>query len=223
MIKNVLIIGESGSGKSTSMRNLPMDKTIWLNTEKKSLPFKGQSKLHTNVILKDPDEMIEGMEWIEKQDDVEYVVLDSFTMLMDMFYMKHIATAEAKKTMQAWGEYKTFGMRVLEKIKSSNKFYIVTALTQTMMDRFGAPEKEVAKVQGSLSGMVESHFTVVAHTNVAQDAKTKELSFGYVLGKTNERPLVSAKAPFDFLSGTKMVDENDVTTLTNEITSYIEE
>lgn len=103
MIKNVLLIGDSGTGKSTSMRNLPLDKTIWLNTEKKSLPFKGQSKLHTNVILKDPDEMIEGMNWIEEQDNVEYVVLDSFTMLMDMFYMKHIANAPANKTQKAWG------------------------------------------------------------------------------------------------------------------------
>lgn len=222
MIKNVLVIGDSGTGKSTSMRNLPLEKTIWLNTEKKSLPFKGQSKLHTNVILKDPDEMMEGMNWIEEQEGVEYVVLDSFTMLMDMFYMKHIATAPANKTQKAWGNYKTFGMQVLEKIKSSNKFYIVTALTQTMMDRFGSPEKEVAKVQGSLLGLVESHFTVVAHTLVAQDTTTKELEFGLVLGKTSDKPLVSAKAPFDFLDGNKAVKDNDITAIAEEITNYIE-
>jgi hypothetical protein len=222
MIKNLLLVGNSGTGKSSSFRNLPLEKTIWINTEKKSLPFKGQKKLLQNIILKDVDEMIQGMAWIEEQEKCEYVVIDSFSMLMDMFYMKHIATADARKTQQAWGEYKTFGMNVLELMKQSSKFYIVTGLNQTLNDRFGSPENEVCKVQGSLAGAIESHFTVVAHTNIKQDATTKELEYGFVLGKTNDRPLVSAKAPMDFLDGKKEISDNDITILTNEILEYLE-
>jgi len=125
MIRNLLLVGETGSGKSTSMRKLPLEKTIWLNTEKKSLPFKGQKKLLENVIVKDPDEMIDGMAWIEEQENCEYVVLDSLSMLMDMWYMKHIATAPANKTQQAWGNYKTFGMNILELMKQSKKCYSI--------------------------------------------------------------------------------------------------
>lgn len=36
---NILIIGQSGVGKSTSLRNLDGGKTIILNTERKRLPF----------------------------------------------------------------------------------------------------------------------------------------------------------------------------------------
>ena len=36
-----LLIGESGSGKSSSARNLPPEETVILNTERKSMPFKG--------------------------------------------------------------------------------------------------------------------------------------------------------------------------------------
>lgn len=223
MIKNLLLIGETGSGKSTAMRNLPLEKTIWLNTEKKSLPFRGQKRLLNNVQVKDPDEMIQGMAWIEEQSDCEYVVLDSLTMLMDMWYMKHIATAPANKTMQMWGEYKNFGMNILELMKQSKKFYIVTSLVDTKMDRFGSPEKECSKIQGSLGGgAVESHFTVVAHTNIKQDPTTKELTYGFVLGKTNDRPLVSAKSPMDFLEGKKVIEDNDITILTNEVIEFIE-
>lgn len=223
MIKNLLLVGDTGTGKSTSMRNLDLEKTIWLNTEKKSLPFRGQKRLLNNIQVKDPDEMLSGMQWIEEQEDCEYVVLDSLTMLMDMWYMKHIATAPANKTMQMWGEYKNFGMNVLELMKQSSKFYIVTSLTQTFNDRFGAPEKECSKIQGSLGGGgVESHFTVVAHTNVVQDPTTKELSYGFVLGKTKDRPLVSAKSPIDFLEGSKSLSDNDITVLTNEVIDFIE-
>jgi hypothetical protein len=223
MIKNLLLVGNSGTGKSSSFRNLPLEKTIWINTEKKSLPFKGQKKLLQNIILKDVDEMIQGMAWIEEQEKCEYVVIDSFSMLMDMFYMKHIATADARKTQQAWGEYKTFGMNVLELMKQSSKFYIVTALAETKNDRFGSPDKECAKVQGSLGGGgIEPHFTVVAHTDITQHPETKELNYGFILGKTSSRPLVTAKSPMDFLSGVKEVDNNDITILTNEILEYIE-
>lgn len=220
MIKNLLLIGGSGTGKSTSMRKLPLEKTVWINTEKKSLPFRGQKRLHTNVMLSDVNELLGGMEWIEEQEDVEFVVLDSFTMLMDMFYMQEIATLPANKTMQGWGNYKTFAMQVVEKMKSSKKFYIVTALVDTKMDRFGSPESEVAKVQGSFS--LEPHFTVVAHTNVSQDRETKELKYGMLLGRTNDRPLVSSKSPFDFLDGKKEIEDNDIMILVDEVVAFIE-
>lgn len=221
MVRNLLLIGASGTGKSTSMRNLPLEKTVWIDTEKKSKPFRGQKRLHTNVILTDVNELIGGMDWIEEQEDVEYVVLDSFTMLMDMFYMQEIAPLPANKTMQGWGNYKTYAMQVVEKMKASKKFYIVTALVDTKMDRFGAPESEVAKVQGSFS--LEPHFTVVAHTNVVQDKDTKELKYGMLLGRTSDRPLVSSKAPFDYLDGKKELNDNDIMILANEVIAFIEE
>ena len=36
----ILIIGESGSGKSTSARNLEPESTFYINVANKSLPFK---------------------------------------------------------------------------------------------------------------------------------------------------------------------------------------
>lgn len=221
MIKNLLVVGSSGSGKSTSLRNLPLEKTIWINTEKKSLPFRGQKKLLKNISLKSVDEMLQGMKWIEEQEDCEYVVLDSFTMLMDMFYMEKIATAPANKTMQMWGEYKVFAMNIVELMKSSNKFYIVTALNQIEKDRFGSPENEEAKVQGSFK--LEPHFTVVAHTHIFQNPETKHMSYGLLLGRTDDKPLISAKSPFDFLDGKKELDDNDITVVTNEVISFIED
>ena len=39
MKPNIFICGPSGTGKSTSMRNLPPERTVILNTEQKALPF----------------------------------------------------------------------------------------------------------------------------------------------------------------------------------------
>lgn len=218
--KNILLIGNTGSGKSTSLRNLPLEKTIYINTEAKFLPFKGSSRLKQSIKLVDPDEMLAGMDWIEEQDDVEYVVIDSFSMLMDMWYMKHIANADPRKTQQLWGEYKNFGASVIQKMKTSKKFYIMTGLMAETTDKFGVTDSQFCKVQGSLAKAVEAHFTVVAFTDVKEE-KGKDPEYRLILGKTKERPLVTAKAPFDFLDGKKELDSNDIMPLVNEVLEYV--
>ena len=52
MAQSVLVIAESGSGKSTSGRNLDSKKTFWVNIANKPLPFKGWKKMY-NLISKD--------------------------------------------------------------------------------------------------------------------------------------------------------------------------
>jgi ABC-type oligopeptide transport system ATPase subunit len=41
MAQSVLVIAESGSGKSTSIRNLDPKETVIINIANKPLPFKG--------------------------------------------------------------------------------------------------------------------------------------------------------------------------------------
>ena len=41
----MLLFGASGSGKSTSLRNLPLEKVSFINCEGKTLPFSSK-KLH---------------------------------------------------------------------------------------------------------------------------------------------------------------------------------
>ena len=47
MAQSTLIIGNSGSGKSTSFRNLDPKETFIINPASKSLPFKGWKKKYT--------------------------------------------------------------------------------------------------------------------------------------------------------------------------------
>ena len=41
MSKTILIMGESGSGKTTSMRNLDPETTFYIDADKKGLNWKG--------------------------------------------------------------------------------------------------------------------------------------------------------------------------------------
>src|SRR5947208_3108195 len=49
MSNAVLVIGESGSGKSTAIRTLPPEETFIINVIGKNLPFKGANKKYTKL------------------------------------------------------------------------------------------------------------------------------------------------------------------------------
>lgn len=92
-----LIIGESGSGKSTSARTLDPKKTMVINILKKPLPFKNWKKNYTDV--KDntgnffqsdnPESVLACLDYVSaKRPDIENVVVDDFQGLMMAEFMK---------------------------------------------------------------------------------------------------------------------------------------
>lgn len=54
MAQSVLVIADSGSGKSTSIRNLDPKETFIVNIANKPLPFKGWKKNYTNISKDNP-------------------------------------------------------------------------------------------------------------------------------------------------------------------------
>ena len=54
MAQSVLVIAESGSGKSTSGRTLDPKQTFWINIANKPLPFKGWKKNYTLISKDNP-------------------------------------------------------------------------------------------------------------------------------------------------------------------------
>lgn len=56
MAESVLIIGDAGSGKSTSGRTLDPSQTFWINVANKSLPFPGWKRQYTAITKEKPTE-----------------------------------------------------------------------------------------------------------------------------------------------------------------------
>lgn len=95
----VLICGVSASGKSASLRNLRnQDKWLFMNTEAgKRLPFKNKFR---SARVSDPYEVLQAFDYaIEHRDEVEGVIIDSLTFLMDQYESKYVLTSS--NTMKA--------------------------------------------------------------------------------------------------------------------------
>ena len=104
MANNVIILGKSGTGKSTSIRGLNPKETVVINTLKKRLPFKGSGTLynkenHNILEVNTYDNVIAYLKAIdEKMTNVKNIILDDIIYIMRKEYF-----ARAKEV--GYGKY----------------------------------------------------------------------------------------------------------------------
>ena len=92
MSKVIGIMGESGSGKTTSMRNLPSEETFYIDCDGKGLSWKGwrnqYSKDKMNYWKTDiPETVMNLLDKINTQDNlkhIKYVVIDTLNVVASM-------------------------------------------------------------------------------------------------------------------------------------------
>jgi hypothetical protein len=159
----VLIAGESGSGKSASLINLPNhERVMYLNCEAgKKLPFRNKFK---NYVVTDPMQVLEAFDHAKGNKDIDIIVIDTLTFLMDMYESVYVLTAA--NTMQAWSNYAQFFKTLMQdKVASSDKSVIFLAHTRQELDEKAMEMKTNVPVKGSLKNNgVEAYFSTVVST-----------------------------------------------------------
>lgn len=159
----VLISGESSTGKSASLMNLKNPENwMYLNCESgKRLPFK--SKVNKFNIT-DPYQVYEAFTFAETKPDVEGIIVDSLTYMMDMFESVHVLPST--NTMQAWGQYAQFFKNLMQLyVARSTKNVIFTAHTLSELDEEIMGYRTKVPIKGALKNNgIESYFSVVIST-----------------------------------------------------------
>ena len=88
MSKVICIMGESGSGKTTAMRNLPPEETVYVDCDKKGLSWKGWRNEfnveNKNYMASDDADKIMRMlvKISDKRPEIKYVVIDTINGIM---------------------------------------------------------------------------------------------------------------------------------------------
>ena len=87
MAKAICIIGESGAGKTTSLRNLNPQETFYIDADKKGGSWKGFSKKYNTEnknyeATDDPNRVLLLMKNISEKTAVKYIVIDTLNGIM---------------------------------------------------------------------------------------------------------------------------------------------
>ena len=215
--KIIMVVGEPGSGKTSSLRNMPLEETVYIDIDRKSIKsFKGMDKLKQWVKLDYVDHIIPGLKAIEDDDEVNFVVIDTLSFLLDLFVAQKIDTAE--DTRAAWGDYKKFYKEIINHVKTSKKSFIFMTHPKTVYNEQEMESKTFAYAQGSIAGKMEGDFAVVIYTRKYLN-KSGIPAFGFSVNLTKETLHTSVKTPFSMFDEPTL-DDNDIMEVFKAIDEY---
>lgn len=228
MSDTVLILGESGSGKSTAIRTLPPEETFLINSLGKDLPFKGSRNMYTtfnketnpkgNMVVTTHAQVI--MQWLnhinEKLPHIHYVVIDDNTHQSSMEYLRRIR----ETTWDKWNDIAANMITLVQHAKTLRPDLTVFFLHHVTTEGDGLLEAKKIKAQ-TLGKLVdqklssyESYFTVVLLAEKVYNPKTEEVEH-FFLTRDGDSTTKSPLGMFD-----EKNIPNDLALVANTINKY---
>ena len=162
----IMVLGHSGSGKTTSLRNLDPSKTLLLQIVKKSLPFRSKEWLPCNkenpngsilYIGADADKIVKAIQKTKK----EVIVIDDFQYLMSFELMNRTA----ERGFDKFTEIAKHAFAVIEAATQADDGKRVYILSHINSDEQGERIKTIGKMLDEKI-VLEGMLTIVLKTVV---------------------------------------------------------
>lgn len=177
MSKLIAVMGESGAGKTTSMRNLDPKTTMYIDCDKKGLSWKGwreqYNKENKNYIVSDdPDYVLKMVQMVNNSPDFQHikvVIIDTINGLMVADEMRRIK----EKGYDKWQDLAISVYNLVDKALTfrDDLTIIFTAHTQTDREDDGYVFTHIKTSGRKLDKIVlESKFPVVLLAKVMDGA-----------------------------------------------------
>ena len=212
------LMGESGSGKTTAMRNLPADETFYIDCDKKGLNWKGWKNQYSvekkNYWKSDSFSVVSGL--LNKINDedkfkhIKYIVIDTLNGLMVAEEMRILAMQSGDKR-SAWSDLAQHGWAIVNKCLEmrENLTIIIICHSETISDENGIVRTRIKTNGRKLEKLVlESKMTTVIWA-VRQDGKYK-----FILSADGS----TCKVPVDAFDSEEI--DNDITLVIKALEDY---
>jgi len=165
-------MGESGSGKSSSIRTLPANETFLINVLDKPLPFKGSKSLYTKLTEEggnyfasdDAAEIIKKIRYVNiKFPQIKNIVIDDFQYVMANEFMRRAK----ERGFDKFTEIAQNAWSIIKQASDCRDDIDFFFLSHTELDALGRSKcKTIGKMLDDKI-TVEGMFTVVLHTIIA--------------------------------------------------------
>ena len=203
MANIVLVIGDSGTGKSASLRNFKPDEVLVINCAGKPLPFKNHFQQITPTFEKLTKDVQKALATTEKK----VVVVDDAQYIMSFQYMRRIK----ENGWDKWNDIQGDFFNIIQDAKNLPNDVVVYFLSHLQRDDAG---HEKVKTMGKMLDekiTIEGLFTIVLKTAVTD---------GNYYFLTQNSGLDTVKSPIGMFD-TYAID-NDLKYVDTKIRNYYE-
>lgn len=196
-----LIMGKSGSGKSTSIKTLNPKETIIFNVLKKKLPFKGSSKLYNvenkNLFnLDDYSQIVSYLQSIDKGATyVKNIVIDDSTYIMRKEYFKTAKQTGFNKFVDIAAHFQNI-ISTAENMREDINLFLIMHCEEVVSDNtiIGYKPSTVGKLIDSSYNPIEV-VPILLFSSVKYDDKGNA-SYGFYTHRCMEGNIeIPAKSP----------------------------
>ena len=159
MAQKVLILGDSGTGKSASLRNFKPEEVLVINSAGKPLPFKNHFESVTPAFNKLTSDVLKAMDSTSKK----VIIIDDAQYIMSFQYMRRIK----ENGWDKWNDIQGDFFNIIQHCDELPADTIVYILSHIQRDEEG---REKLKTMGKMLDekiTLEGLFTVVLKTSVA--------------------------------------------------------
>lgn len=207
----VLILGESGAGKSTSLRNLNPEETLLIQAVKKPLPFRNNWKAYDrqsktgSVIVSDNSGVICDAIKFFPSIGKKVIVIDDWNLVMTNEYMRR----SDEKGYQKFSDIGRNAWNILSAALTVPDDIRIYFLGHTETNEHGQIKAKTIGKMIDQTCPVESMFTIVLRTNSSD---------GKYMFSTQNNGQDTCKSPMGMFESDFI--DNDLSIVDNSIKSY---
>lgn len=224
MARVMMVAGNSGSGKTTSTRNLPPAETFILNCGKKPLAYRGSEKNYTALSKENPtgnilnsnrfEDIIRTIEYVGgKRPEVKYLVIDDFQFSM-------AASVIGRIMEKGFDKYNSLAKGIWDTIEAANSqredLNIIFMLhLETNYNSDGVKETKAKTLGRAIDNMVnlDGLFTVILYAEAFKTDEGVRYAF-----RTRTNGTDTCKTPMEMFEE-EYVD-NDLVPVIDQIRRY---
>jgi hypothetical protein len=221
MAQLVFLVGKSGMGKSTSLRNLNPDETVIINTDQKALPFKNFSAKYSEEKrnyrkTSDINIVISTLQKVNTLPNVKTVVIDTWSRIMTDTVMSQSFRAE--KGFDKWSKMAAAQYDLINTVNDVMRDDIIVYLIahpETHYDDSGFSSERIG-VQGKMLErfVPESFSTIVLYSEIVKTPGQPNRHVFRTVSSGND----TCKTPLEMFE--EDLIDNDLVDVNNKIREY---
>ena len=225
MSEIIAVVGQTGTGKSTSVESLDAKETVIIGIIEKPLPFRGWKQRYTSgiqqggnfLVSHDSAQIVKVLNYISNErQEIKQIVIDDFQYIMSTEFMNR-----AQET--GWQKFTDIAKHVWDVINAAKglreDLKVVFLTHDEIITENFQPKRKIKTIGKLLDDKVtlEGLFTVVFFTDISQNKEKNGLEYTFI---TQNDGTTTAKSPRGMFATFKI--PNDLAEVISTINAYYE-